>query len=263
MLDQIGSADVISMSSSPQDGARMEFYSKSDVNAAESKKTCVPALAHSWFSVYFCDSEATIRFDGHRLGQELRRLWVLFLRRNQMTVERSSLTCSHGKVRRVWRSFGTGNELRSKTCTSWSWKMVLWFCAVHPLCLKARSYRRNSDETVMKQVESAWNMTPLTLVKWWWNRLNQRDETAMKHVELGRISNETICSVVIKHREICESGWNISLRGIETPSMRMKQCVSWSWTTLLNGNDTPWICFTLFNCFVACCFKVFQGVSLP
>ena len=46
----------------------------------------------------------------------------------------------------------------------------------------------NSDETVMKQVESAWN------------RMDQSDETVMKYVESRWICNETICFMVVKHR---------------------------------------------------------------
>ena len=121
-----------------------------------------------------------------------------------------------------------------------------------------------TGETVMKRVESAWNMTVHigeTMVKQVesaWNRLNQRVETLMKNVKLGWISNETICFVVKKHRETC---W-----------VRMKHFVSWSWITL-NQDESQWNnvfhghktrCFMTMIHFeyFSWCFVVFEGVSL-
>ena len=123
----------------------------------------------------------------------------------------------------------------------------------------------NSDETVMKQVESAW----IRAMKQWWNMLNQ-DESAMqqfvswswntvknvesgwnmimKYLESGWSSvswswnilnqDETVCFMVTKH---LESGWNCVFHGHETSWIRMKLCVSWSWNTLFHANGTHWI----------------------
>ena len=116
-------------------------------------------------------------------------------------------------------------------------------------------------------------------MKQWWNTLNQ-DVSAMKqfvswswntviHVESGWISKETICFMVVKHRETC---WIRMKHGHEIPWIRMKQYVSWSWNTLFHANETPWIrdgyhrdiyflilifcslCFMVFRCAVLCCF---------
>ena len=105
---------------------------------------------------------------------------------------------------------------------------------------KARSHWWNSDETVMKQVESAWN------------RMNQSDETVMKYVESGWISNETICFMVVKHRETCwirmNQQWNNLFHGREPPSNMLNQDETWSWNTL-NQDET--MCFMVMkHCFM-------------
>ena len=115
--------------------------------------------------------------------------------------------------------------------------------------LKARSHWWNSDETVMKHVESAWN------------RMNQSDETVMKHVESEWMSNETFCFMIVKHRETC---WIRMKHDYETPWIRMKQCVSWSWNTMFHANETPLIRdgdHRDIDFFILRCFMLFHAVS--
>ena len=116
-----------------------------------------------------------------------------------------------------------------------------------------------------------------TVMKHWWNS----DETVMKHVKSGWISNETICFMVVKHRETC---WSRMKHGHETPWIRMKHCfmvmkhlesgwnsvmkhmvmkhtVSCQWNTLNQGRWSQRYLFSyidfwfmVFHCAVSCCF---------
>ena len=81
-------------------------------------------------------------------------------------------------------------------------------------------------------------------MKQWWNRLSQHETgwiRAMKHVESRWISNETICFVVVKHRE---TWWIRMKHGHETPWIRMKRCfmamkhLESGWNSLFHGHET-------------------------
>ena len=63
----------------------------------------------------------------------------------------------------------------------------------------------------------------------------------MKHVELEWISNETICFMMVKHRETC---WIRMKHGHETPSIGIKQCfmvmkyLESGWNSVIHGHET-------------------------
>ena len=106
----------------------------------------------------------------------------------------------------------------------------------------------------MKQVESAWN------------RMNQSDETVMKHVESGWITMKQFVAWswnTVKH---VESGWIMVMKHLES-----------GWNSVFHDHETPWIrdgdhrdiyililifdswCFMVFHCAVSCSFIVLSG----
>ena len=109
----------------------------------------------------------------------------------------------------------------------------------------------NSDETVVKQWWNSDETGWIRAMKQWWNTLNL-DESAMKqfvswswntlkHVQSRWIINETICFMVVKHRETC---WIRMKHGHETPWIKMKQCflvmkyLESGWNSVFHGHET-------------------------